>query len=180
MNICTDITHVLDILFIFISERYRRTRLDLHENGINWIGLRNVFNRCRFFDFLISVLNIWKDLKVLSRFIQKLIQPPARSDHGLYICKPQSYQFCGFCHLSQCCGQSSIFVWITEYCIQAVIRTLRPGNYSGLDCGLLIFFKHSALTSRNPKNNCWLSCILEHDLAEKIAVCAHTTCVPNK
>ncbi len=36
------------------------------------------------FDFLISVLNIWKEFKVLSRFIQKIIQPPACSDHGLY------------------------------------------------------------------------------------------------
>ncbi len=36
------------------------------------------------FDFWISVLNIWKDFKVLSRFIQKLIRPPGCSDYGLY------------------------------------------------------------------------------------------------
>ncbi len=31
------------------------------------------------FDFLISVLNIWKEFKVLSHFIQKIIKPPACS-----------------------------------------------------------------------------------------------------
>ena len=36
------------------------------------------------FDFLISVLNIWNNFKVLSRFMQNLTQPPACSDHGLH------------------------------------------------------------------------------------------------
>ncbi len=35
-------------------------------------------------NFFISVLNIWKDFKVLSSFIKKWIQSPACSDHGLY------------------------------------------------------------------------------------------------
>ncbi len=35
-------------------------------------------------NFLFLILNIWKDFKVLSRFMQKWIQPPACSDHGLH------------------------------------------------------------------------------------------------
>ncbi len=42
----------------------------------HWIGLEKDINRYRFFNFLISILNIWKDFKVLSRFMQKWIQPP--------------------------------------------------------------------------------------------------------
>jgi hypothetical protein len=37
------------------------------------------------FDFLSSVCNFWKD------FIQKWIQTPAFSDHGLYMHKPRSF-----------------------------------------------------------------------------------------
>ncbi len=36
------------------------------------------------FDFLISILNIWNNFKVLSRFMQNLTQPPACSDHRLH------------------------------------------------------------------------------------------------
>ncbi len=36
------------------------------------------------FDFLISVLNIWNNFKVLSRFMQNWTQPPACSVHGLH------------------------------------------------------------------------------------------------
>jgi hypothetical protein len=36
------------------------------------------------FDFLISVLNIWNNFKILSRFMQNWTQPPACSDHGLH------------------------------------------------------------------------------------------------
>ncbi len=36
------------------------------------------------FDFLISVINIWKNFKVLSHFMQNWTQPPACSDHGLH------------------------------------------------------------------------------------------------
>jgi hypothetical protein len=35
-------------------------------------------------NFLISVLKIWKDFKILSHFMQKWIQPPACLDHILY------------------------------------------------------------------------------------------------
>ncbi len=43
----------------------------------NWHQPLEVFN------FLISVLNIWKDFKVLIHFIQKWIQPPAHSLHRI-------------------------------------------------------------------------------------------------
>jgi hypothetical protein len=36
------------------------------------------------FDFLISVLNIWNNFKVLSRFLQNWTQSPACSVHGLH------------------------------------------------------------------------------------------------
>jgi hypothetical protein len=36
------------------------------------------------YDFLMSDFNIWKDFKVLSRFIQKWNQPPSCSDHCSY------------------------------------------------------------------------------------------------
>jgi hypothetical protein len=36
------------------------------------------------FDFLILTSNIWEELKVLSLKIQKSLQPPASSGHGLY------------------------------------------------------------------------------------------------
>jgi hypothetical protein len=78
-------------------------------------------------------------------------------------------------HLSQCCGPSSIFVWITEYCIQTVIRILRAGNYnSGLDCGLFCIlhtFYSRAIIQRTIVD---YPAFLEHSLAEKIAVCALT------
>ncbi len=50
----------------------------------HWIGLEKDINHYRFFDFLISLLNIWKDFKLLSRFMQIWIQPPACLDHGLH------------------------------------------------------------------------------------------------
>ncbi len=49
----------------------------------HWISLEKVINCYRFFIFF-SPLNIWQDFKVLSCFMQKWIQPPACSDHGLH------------------------------------------------------------------------------------------------
>ncbi len=107
------------------------------------------------FDFLILVLNIWKDFNVLSRFTQKLIQPPAYSDHGLFRIL-SSYWLARFYLLKKSCkGQ----------------------HYFSLDCGILAFFKYSPsskeqlLTFRHFWSNC---------SAEKIAVCAHTNRDPNK
>ncbi len=66
------------MIFSCFPLRYRPARLDLHESGTyHWIGLEKDTNRYIFLIFSISLLNIWKDFKVLSRFIQKWIQPPA-------------------------------------------------------------------------------------------------------
>ncbi len=43
------------------------------------------------FDFLILVMNFWKNFKVLRRFTQKWVQTPACLDHGLCGHKPQSF-----------------------------------------------------------------------------------------
>ena len=78
------------------------------------------------FDFLILILNIWEEFKVLSRFMQKksnllLIRITVCIKYFIWWKSPQ-----------KCC---SILVWIA-------------------DCW---FSSNILLTSRNPKNNCWLS-----------------------
>ncbi len=103
----------------------------------HWIGHKKPSTAIGFLFFYIFFFEYLKRLQ--SYFIQKWIKSHACLDQGLYISKLLSYQFRAFCCLSQWCGPSSIFVWITEYCIQTVIRTLRAGNYSGLDCRLLVF-----------------------------------------
>jgi hypothetical protein len=47
----------------------------------HWKGLDMDINRNRY-RFLILILNIWKDFKVLNRFIQKCLQAPASSAHS--------------------------------------------------------------------------------------------------
>ncbi len=71
------------------------------------------------FDFLISLSNIWKEFKVVSRFIQKWIQPPACSDHGLYRIL-SSYRLAHF------------------YLMKKSAKVL---HYCGLDCGMLEFLQ---------------------------------------
>jgi hypothetical protein len=141
---------------------------------------------CHSFTILkvLSVLNILKDFKVLSRFIQKWIQPPACSEHGLLYLQAIIHKFRWFCRLSQCCGPSSIFVCITVllyYCITVLLYPSRDlnfaGNCSGFDCGLLVFFKRAVIQRTIVDTPAFF---LEHSLAEKIAVCAHTTHVLNK
>jgi hypothetical protein len=87
-----------------------------------------------FLIFLILILNIWEEFKVLSRIIQKWFQPPACWDHGLF--RILSYYWLSPFYLwknpSKWC---SILVW-------------------SADCW---FSSNILLTSRNPKNNCWLS-----------------------
>jgi hypothetical protein len=85
------------------------------------------------FDFLTSHLNIWKDFKILSRFIQKWIQPPACTDHGLYR-NLSSYWLAHFYLMKNPPKWCTILVWIA-------------GCWNSLNI---------VLTSRNPKNNCWL------------------------
>ncbi len=107
----------------------------------HWIGLTKDI---KVSDFIISVLNIWKDFKVLSRFIQKWIQPPACWDHSLHrIISP--YLLSHF------------------YLLKKSAKWLL---YFRLDCGLLVS-SNILLTSRNPKNNCWLSRICGARFGEK-------------
>ncbi len=73
------------------------------------------------FDFLFSDLNIWKDFKVLSRFIQKWIQPPACSDHGLY-------------RILSSFGVAQFYL---------LKKSTKGLHYFGLDCGMLKFFWYS-------------------------------------
>ncbi len=62
-------------------------------SGAGWICMRVVplerpwkeYHPLYVFDFLISLLNIWKDFKILSRFIQKWKKPPACSDYTVCI-----------------------------------------------------------------------------------------------
>jgi hypothetical protein len=89
----------------------------------HWIGLEKDIKHYRFLNFLISVLNVWKDLKVLSRFIQKWIQPPACWDHGLYRIL-SSY-------------------WLAQFYLLKKSALGLQLHYFDLDCGMLLFFKYS-------------------------------------
>jgi hypothetical protein len=50
-------------------------------------------------------------------------------------------------------------------------------HYSGLDCGMLEFFTHKPAIQRPIVD---FPAFLETDLAEKMAVCDHTTRDPNR
>ena len=81
-----------------------------------WKGHQSLY----VFDFLISLLNIWKDFKVLSCFMQKCIQPPACSDHCLQRIL-SSYRLAHF------------------YLMKKSTKVLL---YFGLDCGMMEFFAY--------------------------------------
>ncbi len=68
-----------------------------------------------------------------------------------------------------------IFVWITEYCIRAVIRILRAGNYIGLDRRLLTILQTFYSRVVIQRTIVDFPAFLEHGLAEKIAVSVHTS-----
>ncbi len=69
------------------------------------------------FDFLISVLNIWNNFKVLSRFMQNWTQPPACSDHGLHRIL-SSY-------------------WLAHFYLMK--KSAKEVLYFGSDCGMMKF-----------------------------------------
>ena len=92
------------------------------------------------FDFLILILNIWEEFKVLSRFKQKWIQPPACCLESFlpigcrpFICWKNPPKWC------------SILVWIA-------------------DCW---FSSNILFTSRNPESICWLSRIFGSTVRRK-------------
>ncbi len=96
------------------EERLCPARLDLHESGK---ALKKTSTATGFWFFKISLLKIWKDFKVLSRFMQKWIQPPACSNHSLHrILSAGTLLF----------DEKSAKVLL----------------YFGLDCGMLEFFTH--------------------------------------
>ncbi len=106
----------------------------------DWIYMRVVqldrrlekdINLYRFVDFLISLLHIWKDFKVLSSFMQKWIQLPACSDHGLLRILSSS--------------------WLAHFYLMK--KSAKVLLFLGLDC----IRWNSLLMSRNPKNNWCLS-----------------------
>ncbi len=66
-------------------------------------------------NILFLILNIWKDFKVLSRFMQKWLQPPACSDHGLH-------------RILSC-------YWLAHL----MKKSAKVHLYFGLDCGMMEF-----------------------------------------
>ena len=88
--------------------------------------------------FFISVLNIWKDFKVLSRFMQKWLQPPACSEHVLH-------------RILSC-------YWLVHFHLMK--KSAKEHLYFGLDCGMMD-------ASHNPKNNWCLSRIFGAWFGEK-------------
>ncbi len=69
-------------------------------------------------NFLFLILNIWKDFKVLSCFMQKWIQPPACLDHNLHRIL-SSY-------------------WLAHFYLMK--KSAKELLYFGLDCGMMKFF----------------------------------------
>jgi hypothetical protein len=102
------------------------------------------------YNFLFLTLNIWLEFKVLSRFMQKWIQPPACSDHGLHRIL-SSYWLAHF-HLMKKIRQSAALFWF------------------GLQNDG-IFYLRAAI--QNPTDIS--PAFLEHNSAKKIAVWAHAT-----
>ncbi len=103
------------------------------------------------FKFLFLILNVWKNFKVLSRLMQKWLQPPACSDLGLH--RILSCYWLAHFHLMKNPPKcTSILVWIAEWWMQAA--TQRTIDVSPAYLG--------------------------HSSAKKIAVWAHANCDPNK
>ncbi len=116
-----------------------------------WIGIDKGINRYRLCWSLIF------DFKVLSRFIQKCLQPPASSAYGVCI---ESFLPIG---------------WDTSL----RKKSAKGLHYFGLDCGMLewrIFYSQAVLQRTMVDSPAFLG----FGLAEKIVVCAHTTCLPKK
>ncbi len=79
----------------------------------NWIGLKKDIDALYVSDFFILILNIWEEFKFVSRFIQKLIQPPACWDHGLFSILSSCW-LSHFYMLKKSAKYCSILVWIAD------------------------------------------------------------------
>ncbi len=115
----------------------------LHESGtIGWaLKTTSIAIGFWFFNF---TLEYWKDFNVLSRFMQKWIQPPA---YVIMVCIESCFSigwhtFIWWKNPPKCC---SILVWIA-------------GCWNSL------------LLSRNPKNNWCLSCIFGARLGGNLSI----------
>jgi hypothetical protein len=124
------------------------------------------------------VLNIWKDFKVLSCFIQKWIQYPCLfGSQFLYL---QAIIVSVLLILSsfQCCGPS--FIFCLDY---GILYPRRDRNFAVRKLywfgfrvvGILQTFYSRAVIQRTIVDS---PAFFEHGLAEKIVVCADTTRVP--
>jgi hypothetical protein len=91
------------------------------------------------------------NLKVLSSFIQKLIQTPACTDHGLYRIL-SSY-------------------WLAHLYLMNLFFTILVGLQ---DVGILQILYSQAVIQRTIVDS---PAFLDHGLAEKITVCTHTTMI---
>ena len=107
------------------------------------------------FDFLISVLNIWHNFKVLSRFMQNWTQHPACLDHGLHRIL-SSY-------------------WLAHFHLMK--KSAKVLLYFGLDCGMMEFFYLRAAIQRTIDAS---PAFMEYGLAKKFAAWAHANRDPNK
>ncbi len=130
-----------------MSYRYCSAILNLHESedldkDINRFGVL-------FFYFDLEYL---KDFKVLSRFIQKCLQPPASSAHCFY--------------------KIYFFYWRAHFYLMK--KSAKVLHYFGLDCGMLEFFTYS--THKPSSKEQWLT--LRYIWSPKIADCTHTTRLP--
>ncbi len=109
----------------------------------HWIGHDKDISHNGFLIFLILVLNVRKkDFKVLSRFIQKSLQPSASSAHGWYRIL-SSY-------------------WLAQFYLMK--KSAKVLLYFGLDCGML---GSILLPCRSLKKNCWPSRIFRDWFEEK-------------
>jgi hypothetical protein len=106
--------------------------------------------------FLFFIWNIWKDFKVLSRFMQKWIQPPACSDHGLH--RIQSYYWLAHFYLMKKSAKELLYVF-----------------WFGLRNDEILYLQ--AATQRTIEIS---PAFLEHGSVKKIKVWAHANRDPNK
>ncbi len=126
--------------------RYRPAILDLYLRVVPldrpWKGHESPYVS----DFLISVLNIWKDFKVLSRFIQKWIQHPACSVPFFLLVDAL---FWWKILLKNC----TILVWIAV-CWNSSLTSRNPKNICCLSCIFEARFsvKDSGLCTYKPRS----------------------------
>jgi hypothetical protein len=89
-----------------------------------------------------------------------------------------SCQFRGFCHFLGAVGHPLFLFGLRDTVSNLGSGLCGQKNNRGLDCGLLVLFKR--FTHEPKSKEKLLTCIFGARLGRKVAVCAHTTRVPNK